>query len=149
MTVVAAFGSTACAADSESSRAAAASANATSMRAKADRVFAACLKRAGARAVRSRDDLRFLRGTSTEDEGDSAITNGLVSAGRGVVELEWMTVDERRWRVFSRSYEEETDSPNYEGIWQRVVRDSPDVAVLAVKRTGSPASFTAARRCIT
>lgn len=60
-----------------------------------------------------------------------------------------MTVsDGSRWRVYSRSYEPDPRSPDYEGTWQRVLLASPDLPVLAVKRKGSRASFTAARRCI-
>lgn len=95
----------------------------------------------------TRAELRFVQGTSTEGDGGSAITNGVVSAGRGVIEIEWMTVSESRWRIYSRSHETQTNSPDYEGIWQRVLRNAPDLAVLAVKRTGTRASFTAARRC--
>ena len=119
----------------------------SSAQSREDRSFAACLERSGAQLVRSRAEVGFLRGTSTESEGDSAVVNGLVAAGRGVVELEWMSMDRsQRWRVYSRSYETETASPDYEGIWQRVV--AADLAVIAVKRSGSPASFAAARRCI-
>ena len=122
---------------------------ATGAQLREDRSFAACLERAGARLVPSRDEVGFLRGTSTEGEGNPAVTNGLVAAGRGVIELEWVPVDpSQRWRAYSRSYEKQTDSPDYEGIWQRIVEAAPDVAVVAVKRTGSPASFTAARRCV-
>ena len=140
----AAVGLAACGADGGSS-----SAPDSSERSREDRSFAACLKRSGARLVRARADVAFLRGTSTESDGELAVTNGIVAGGRGAVEVEWMTRNgSARWRVYSRSHETETASPDYEGIWKRVVDASPDVAVIAVKRTGSRASFTAARRCI-
>ena len=122
---------------------------ASSERSREDLSFAACLKRSGARLVQTRADVAFLRGTSTESEGDLAVINGAVAAGRGAVEVEWMPLNRSaRWRVYSRSHESETDSPDYEGIWQRTLDASPDVAVIAVKRTGSRESFTAARGCI-
>lgn len=146
--VVVAMGLTACAEEDGGSRAAAAPSSRRSAHAK-DRALERCLTRAGARAVDSRADLRFLKGTSTEGDGASAITNGVVSSGPGGTDIEWMTVsDGSRWRVYSRSHEPDPGSPDYEGMWQRVLRASPDLPVLAVKRTGSRASFTAARRCI-
>jgi len=146
--VVVAMGLTACADEDGGSRAAAAPTSGGSARAN-DRALEKCLTRAGARAVKSRADLRFLKGTSTEGDRASTITNGVVSSGPGGTDVEWMTVsDGSRWRVYSRSYEPDPSSPDYEGMWQRVLRASPDLPVLAVKRTGSRASFTAARRCI-
>lgn len=79
---VVATGLAACAEEDSGSKAAVPTTG-SSARAASDRAFQKCLTRAGARAVSSRADLRFLEGSSTESGGSSAITNGTVSSGPG------------------------------------------------------------------